>query len=113
MPTYSATSAKPVKMGYKDPDAVLDYAFLWKDWLQSDETITSKTITATTGITVNSSEINVAALTINDIVQKIGSVVTVWLQGGTIDTVYSVSCRIVTSAGRTDERTFSLTVKQR
>jgi hypothetical protein len=113
MPTYSATSAKAVKMGYKDPDAVLDYAFLWQDWLQATETITSKTVTATTGITVNSSEINVAALTINDVVQKIGSVVTVWLQGGTVDTVYSIACRIVTTAGRTDERTFSLTVKQR
>lgn len=104
-------------MGYKDPDAVLDYAFLWQDWLASVETITAKTVTATTGLTVDSSAINLSPIdmTIDGSVvsQKTGSVVTVWLSGGTAETAYTVSCRITTSAGRTDERSFALTIKQR
>ncbi len=117
MPTYAAGIAKAVKLGYKDPDAVLDYAFLWQDWLASAETITTKSVTATTGLTVDSSTINLSPIdmTIGGAVisQKTGSVVTVWLSGGTVDTIYTVSCRITTSAGRTDERSFTLTVKQR
>ena len=50
----------------KDPDAVLDYKFDWaastngsgaSDWLADGETISSHTITATTGLTVDSSSL--------------------------------------------------------
>lgn len=117
MPKYVAGTAKPVKMGYKDPDAVLDYAFLLQEWLQSDETIVSKTVTATAGITVDSSQINGSPVTATidgvSVEQKTGSVVTVWLSGGTVETAYTVSCRFTTSASRVDERSFSLIVRQR
>lgn len=113
MPTYPAGGQKPIKMGYMDDNAVLDYAFLWQDWLASDEVISSFVITTTDGITVNSSEINTTALTLNGVSQKIGSVVTVWLQGGTLAATYTISCRITTSAGRVDERGFTLTIKAR
>lgn len=113
MPDYPANGSKPIKIGYMDDNAILDYAFLWKDWLASDETITDHTITKTSGITVNSSEINTSALTLNNTVQKIGSVVTVWLQGGTLGSTYTISCRITTSAGRVDERGFTITIKAR
>lgn len=80
----------------KDPDAVLDYPFDWSTWLDGD-TISSHTITADSGITVDSS----SATT---------SVVTVWLSGGTAGASYSVACRITTAAGRTDERTIRIEV---
>lgn len=95
----------------KDPDAVLDYKFDWKtksngrgfaDWLDTGETITSITVTPATGITVDSSSITDA-----------GTTVTVWLSGGTAGTEYTVACRIVTSAGRTDERTGTISVSER
>ena len=95
----------------KDPDAVLDYKFDWaastngtgsSDWLASGETISSHTIDADTGITVDSS-----AETDSD------TSVTVWLSGGTAGTEYSVRCEIVTSASRTDERTIKIKCEER
>lgn len=84
----------------KDPDAVLDYAFDWSAWLASGETITDHTITAETGITVDSSS------------ESLGKV-TVWLSGGTAGEWYTVACLIETSAGRIDERTMWVTVTDR
>ena len=84
----------------KDPSAVLDYVFDWTEWLATGETITDHTITADTGITVDSS-------TEDD------GKVTVWLSGGTAGINYKVACKITTSAGRTDERTIWIKVTDR
>ena len=97
----------------KDPDAVLDFKFDWapltnsvtgatSDWLASGETISTITITADTGITVDSSSIT-----------DTNTSATCWLSGGTDMTTYSVSCKITTSASRTDERTMRIQVKER
>lgn len=95
----------------KDPDAVLDYKFDWKaltngtgttDWLQSGETIASRTIDADSGITVDSSSIT-----------DTNTSVTVWLSGGTAGVDYDVRCEIVTSAARTDERTMVIECRER
>jgi len=84
----------------KDPSAVLDYAFDWTGWLAAGETITDHTITADTGITVDS-------WTESD------GKVTVWLSGGTAGKWYKIACLITTSAGRTDERTIYIQVQER
>ena len=84
----------------KDPSAVLDYVFDWSAWLTTGETISTHTVTVTTGITVASSAIS-------------GGNVIAWLSGGTDGTVYYVTCRIVTSASRTDERTVTVHVANR
>lgn len=95
----------------KDPSAVLDYKFDWKaltnvtgltDWLSAGETIASRTITNDTGITVDSSSIT-----------DTNTSVTVWLSGGTAGIYYKVTCRIVTNAGRTDERSIIIRVQNR
>ncbi len=95
----------------KDPSAVLDYKFDWaaltngsgdSDWLASAETISSKTVTATSGITVDSSSLSDS-----------NTSVTVWLSGGTDGENYTVACEIVTSAARTDERSITIRVRQR
>lgn len=85
----------------KDPDAVLDYPFDWAtDWLADSETISTHTVTATTGITVDSDS-------------ETGGVVTVWLSGGEAGTTYTVACKIVTNQGRIDERTITVRVAER
>jgi len=84
----------------KDPSAVLDYAFDWTDWLATSETIANHTITADTGIVVDSSTEN-------------AGIVTVWLSGGTAGINYKVACLITTTAGRTDERTIWIKVTDR
>lgn len=101
----------------KDPDAVLDYKVDFapetngrigalSDWLQPGETLSSHTVTADSGITVDSS-----SLTDTD------TSVTVWLSGGTVGatstTVYSVVVHVVTSAGREDDRTFRVEMAER
>lgn len=84
----------------KDPSAILDWAYDWTDWLAAAETITDHTITADTGITVDSST-------------ESDGKVTVWLSGGTAGINYKVACLITTSAGRTDERTIWIRVVDR
>ena len=88
----------------KDPDAVLDYMFDWRDasapWLATSETIVDHIITADTGLVVDSSSEN-------------NGKVTVWLSGGTAGINYKVACLITTSAGRTDERTIWIKVTNR
>ena len=96
---------------HKDPDAVLDYVFDWapltnergrSDWLASGETISTRTIVAAAGITVDSSSITEA-----------GKSVTVWLSGGTAGVNYGVTCRVTTSQSRTDDRTMTVMVRER
>lgn len=88
----------------KDPDAVLDYMFDWRDasipWLATSETIVNHTITADTGLVVDSSSEN-------------NGKVTVWLSEGTAGQNYKVACRITTSEGRVDERTIWIRVTNR
>lgn len=84
----------------KDPDAILDYAFDWSKWLAAGETIQSHTIT-TTG------QIDLESHTHTD------TVVTVWLGGGTVDTIVTVACLITTSQARHDERTMSIAIRER
>jgi hypothetical protein len=97
----------------KDPAATLDYVFDWaprtnarrwarSDWLEAGETIDTATVTAESGLTVDSSGIT-----------DTDTSVTAWLSGGTADTDYEVVCQIVTSEGRTDERTITVKVRNR
>lgn len=85
----------------KDPDATLDYRVDWTAWLNGD-TISSSTwivaeVAGAAGL-VKSNEDNTATTTI------------VWLSGGTVNTRYRVTNRIVTAGGRTDDRSFGLLV---
>jgi hypothetical protein len=95
----------------KDPAATLDYKFDWKalsngsglsNWLAAGETIVSFTLELDAGLTVADSYISDA-----------GTSVTVWLAGGVASRDYQVACNIITSAGRQDERTMTITVRAR
>lgn len=83
----------------KDPDAVLDYTRDWSTYLAGD-TIATSTWVVPTGLTVNSST--------NDT-----TTATIWLAGGTAFTSYIVTNRITTAGGRTDDRSFLMTVKEK
>ena len=100
----------------KDPEAVLDYSFDWSNWLDSTstpkETISTQTVTAPTGLTLDTSSItdgtNDAGTSMTD------SVVQAWISGGTAGAdPYRVECLITTSANRTDERSIWITVRER
>lgn len=84
----------------KDPSDVLDYTRDWSTDLVTGETISTSTWTVPTGITKDSDS--------ND-----DDTATIWLSGGTHGTDYEVANKIVTSAGRTYERTFRIQVRER
>jgi len=83
----------------KDPDAVLDYAVDWSRWLAGDEIATSEW-TVPSGITKVSDS-------------KTTTKTTVWLSGGTAGQFYTVTNRITTTGGRTEERSFTIRVEER
>ncbi|MEN6533105.1 MAG: hypothetical protein ABFD89_05540 [Bryobacteraceae bacterium] len=83
----------------KDPHAVLDYSVDWTRWLADDEIATSEWIVAP-GIT-KASETN--SLT----------KATVWLSGGEAGQSYSVTNRITTTGGRTEDRSLMIRVEER
>jgi hypothetical protein len=82
----------------KDPDAVLDYEIDWSAWLGED-TITASTFTVATGLTEDSESNDTTAAT-------------VWLSGGTVGTRYLVTNHITTAAGRQNDRSFYIYVKE-
>ena len=83
----------------KDPDAVLDFTRDWSAWLGTDEIVNSTWI-AEAGITIDSSSNTLTTAT-------------VWLSGGTPFGAYIVTNRITTVGGRTDDRSFLITVAER
>jgi hypothetical protein len=83
----------------KDPDAVLDYAGNWAAWLKGDTILTS-TWDVPSGITKDSdSHTSTATL--------------IWLSGGTVGQTYLLRNRITTAAGRVDDRTIAIKIKER
>jgi hypothetical protein len=87
----------------KDPDARLDYSFDWttEGWLDEGEAIVSYTFEVAQG------DVEV------DADSELDGVVTAWLVGGTPGVKSKVTCHIVTDVGREDDRTMSITIKER
>lgn len=82
----------------KDPAAVLDYTWDWSDFLQAGEAIESHTlVTDNEAVTVESSAHD-------------ATTVTGWLAGGTHELRVLVTCAIVTTEDREDERSAYLLV---
>ena len=88
-----------MKLFKKDPSAILDYSIDWSLWLDGD-TIQSSSWTVPQGLTKASETNN-------------NSTTTVWLSGGTLDQTYTVTNRITTANGRTDERSILIKVEDR
>jgi hypothetical protein len=84
----------------KDPNAVLDYAIDWSDWLEVDDEIESAEWIVPEGITKDKQEESTSAAVI-------------WLSGGTVGTKYNLTCRITTTEGRTDDRTICVKIKEK
>lgn len=83
----------------KDPDAVLDYTGNWAAWLK-DDTITNSEWDVPEGITKEDED-------------RTASTTLIWLSGGTVGQTYQLRNRITTAAGRTDDRTIAIKIKER
>jgi len=75
----------------KDKDAKLDYTADWTAWLNADD-LDSVTWIVPAGITKTNESSNT-------------KIAIIWLEGGTLAELYSIICRIVTAAGRKEDRT--------
>lgn len=85
----------------KDPDAVLDYSVDWTAWLAGDQIASSEWLLEQGALLEIITDTHTATKA------------TVWLRGGQEGTTYIVTNRIVTSGGRTDDRTISVKVEDR
>ena len=91
----------------KDPASVLDYKFDWEDWLGSD------TITGTPTATVEAISGDASPLAAVTPLEKDTTSATAWLSGGTVGNSYTVTVEIVTTGGRTDQRSIEIRVVER
>ena len=84
----------------KDPYAILDYSLDWTNWMPAGDTITSISVTAQTGITIDSTTNTDYIATAN-------------ISGGTAGTIYNIEFKIVTTNGLRDSRNFRIKVLER
>jgi len=84
----------------KDPDAVLDYGANWSSWLKDGDTIATSEWTLPSGIAKVSDS-------------KTATTTTIWLSGGTVGAAYRLVNHIVTSAGRKEDRTITVVMRER
>ena len=83
----------------KDPDAKLDYYINWTAWLAGD-TISGSTWVSTDGVVLSADAI-------------LGGVTRVWVDGGTQGTVAALTNHITTVAGREEDRTLLLVIREK
>jgi len=88
------------KVILKDGASILDYTIDWSDWLATGETISASTWTVPTGLTSTDTGVTTTSAT-------------VWLSGGTRDTVYVVTNEIDTNQSRTAQRSLVIRVEER
>jgi len=84
----------------KDPYAVLDYSLDWTNWMPAGDTITSISVTAQTGITIDSTT-------------NTDYIATAYISGGTAGTIYNIEFKIVTTNGLRDSRNFRIKVLEK
>ena len=83
----------------KDPHAVLDYVLDWTKWPNGD-TIAASEWTVPADLTLNSHS--------NTTTRS-----TAWISGGSAGQSYTVTNRITTVGGRTEDRSFIIAVAER
>lgn len=96
MTTEIDSAGRPVYT--KDPDAVLDYSYDWTAWLGTD-TISALSVIGS-GVVIDESS-------------HADGVATAWVSGGTLNAKATVTFRVTTAAGRVDDRSIVLKIKDR
>lgn len=86
----------------KDPDALLDYAVDWSDYLEDGEVLGDSewSVTPDGDMIVESDS-------------RGDQIATVQLRAGVVGHVYLVTNRIITSLGRMDDRSLTIRVQER
>lgn len=84
----------------KDPNALLDYKLNWSLWLDGQDTISNSNWIVPTGLTLEANVFD-------------NTTATAWLSGGELNKTYKVVNRINTQAGRVEDRTITIRIRDR
>lgn len=87
----------------KDPDAIIDVGMDWTAYMGS----------LTDTISVTSWASDPPGLISTKPTNLTGQIATCWLEGGRPGVRYAVRCRVITTAGRQDDRTGTVIVRHR
>lgn len=83
-----------------DPDATLKFTKDWSRWLAEGETITAATVTVTTGATKQSESFDATSVTAK-------------LTAGVLGSTVTITYHVTTSAGNVDDRSDTVTIRER
>lgn len=108
LPAKDPNSIEPYFVVWCDPTGINTGAAIDHGELQG-ATISSAVWTVPTGITKVSD--NTGAVTIHGVAYPINTVATIWLSSGADNTDYDLLCHIVTSDGRTLDKTIKIRVR--
>ena len=92
----------------KDPDATLDYSMDWSDWLAQGDALATQEWRVST-IAGDASPMSVTSSSLNGVTATTTAIVT----GGTAGNTYTLTCKVTTDGGLTDERYFRIIAKNR
>lgn len=84
----------------KDPDSIIDYGIDWSSWLASGETLS-------TSIWVIPGDLTGSGETFTTTETK------VFLSGGVVGTTYTLTNRITTNGGRTEDRSMLIKCQEK
>ena len=90
----------------KDPNAIKDYQINWATWLGSDTITGTPVWTVPTGITAGNGANGAPAPS------NTTTTTTIWLIGGTANVDYTIVNRITTAAGRTEDHSITIYVRE-
>lgn len=90
----------------KDPNALLDYKVDWRDWLGDDQIVSAIAFTDALA-SAQTSGLRIATATVSA-----SAAAVVWLSAGVLDTEYTITSRIWTSAGRRNDESFTVVIEE-
>lgn len=100
MANFEHTGEKIPSAPSKDPDSVIDYGVDWSRWLRDGETISTSTWLVEDGLTIEREAFS-------------DTITTVVLSGGTVNTQYTITNRVVTSFGAIDDRSMKIKCREK
>ena len=99
--TYPIVQADGIPLWTKDPDEIITRGLNWSEYLSPEETIATAVWTVPAGI---------IGVQVDQFALKR---TLIRLLGGTLNTTYSLACKITTSSGDAPQRSIRISVREK
>lgn len=96
----------------KDKDANVQYGLDFTDYLNTGDSVTSAVVTIST-VSGDATPLAFPTDAATDVLITGGVLVNIRLEGGSNGNIYTVKCKIVTTQGDTDARSFRIVVQEK